>query len=82
MTFRELKAALELMSEEQLNYEVHWCGEDRGGKVGSVWVVDEDQINPSGDGMEPVSTYADKPEYVQDEPIVAHKGQPLLMVDL
>jgi len=82
MTFRELKAALDTMTDEQLNYDAHWCGEDRGGVVGSVWIVDEDQVNPSGDGMEPVSTYAESPEYVTDEPVVARKGQPLLMVDL
>jgi hypothetical protein len=64
-TYRELKEVLNSLNDEQLNGEVMWAGDGRGGKIGGAWIV-EDQINPSGDGMEPVSAYDNDP--VRKEP--------------
>lgn len=94
MTYAELKEQIDKLSTEQLAMKVVWCGEMRGGEVRHFEVLDEDQINPSGDGMESVSLYAKERAAEQDisieeaekltrdeEDIVAHKHQPLLVVD-
>ncbi len=78
MTWRELKAEIEKLTDSQLDMKVLWCGVDRGGVVNSVEVLQEDHINPSGDAWEPISAY---PEYADEEPIVGVKGQPILHVD-
>lgn len=55
MTWAELKAQIDTMTPEQLAMPVYYTGEDIGGPVYRVWVLGEDYINPSGDGMERVS---------------------------
>lgn len=66
-TLGELKTALDALSVEQLMQPVRWCGEERGGKIDTMWVLTEDHVNPSGDGLEPVSTYKDEPEAIEAE---------------
>jgi hypothetical protein len=79
-TFRDLKKVLDTLTEEQLNMEVRWAGDSRGGTMDSIWIVEEDQINPSGDGMEPVSAYDNDPDFdATDEPVVCKKGTVLLL---
>lgn len=79
-TYRDLKETLNTLTEDQLDMEIRWAGDGRGGKIGEVWIVEEDQINPSGDGMEPVSAYANDEDIdVSDEPIVCKKGTVLLL---
>lgn len=94
MTYAELKEQLDKLTPDQLAMKVVWCGEMRGGEVKGFEVLDEDQIDPSGDGMEPVSLYAKERAAEQDisieeaekltreeEGIIAHKHQLLLLVD-
>lgn len=92
MTYGDLKKALDGLTPEQLAMRVGWTGEDTGGYVFSLWIVEEDHINPSGDGGEPVSevrkyliedgyTPEEAQREIDSEPVVALKGQPLLMVD-
>lgn len=94
ITFAELKLHLDAMTPEQLAYPVMWRGEERGGPVIRIKILEDDQINPSGDGMEALSGYVDavmedegisreEAERVAraEESIVAHKGQTLLLVD-
>lgn len=79
-TYRELKDILNSLSEEQLNNEVMWAGDSRGGKIGSVWIAEEDQINPSGDGLEPVSAYDNDPDFdATEESVVCKKGTLILL---
>lgn len=88
MTFGELQAALAAMTPEQLAMRVHVCGEDRGGRVSALEILAEDQVNPSGDGMEPISLYrpggANYEEGMnidEEELVVARKGQGLLLLE-
>lgn len=88
MTYSDLKALLEGMTVEQLAMDVIVCAEEpgRGGPVDHIWTAAEDQVNPSGDGMEPISTYLpggvgyEEDNGIEDEPIVCRKGQGLLML--
>lgn len=89
MTYSDLKTLLEGMTPEQLAMDVIVCAEEpgRGGPVDHPWTAEEDQVNPSGDGMEPISTYQpggcgyEEGMEIDDEPIVARKGQVLLMLE-
>lgn len=75
MTYRELKRKLSEFTEEQLDQSVVAGAPDcRSIFINSVWIVEEDQINPSGDGMEPVSEYADEPDILATEPVVCKAG--------
>lgn len=94
MTYAELKAELDKLTPEQLAMEVQWSGDMRGGAVTSLWIAEEDHINPSGDGAEPISLYVQE-RAVEDEvslevaelrvrneeEIVVAQGQPQLVVD-
>jgi hypothetical protein len=88
MTLGALLDALQKLTPEQLAMPACWCGDSRGGQIQCVEILTEDQINPSGEGMEPVSSYQPGGEHYEegmdilaDEPIVARKGQMLLMTD-
>jgi hypothetical protein len=94
VTYAELRDQLNRLTPEQLGMTAVWCGEDRGGAVRFLEVLAEDHINPSGDGMEPLSLYAKERAAEQDitveeaerliraeERVVAPKGQLLLVVD-
>lgn len=82
MTFAELKAELDKLSPEQLAADVIWWGNDRGGIINCVLVLEEDFISV-GEGMEPASAY-DDPEYPLDpDDITAtmKSGTPVLCTD-
>lgn len=65
MSFRDLKAELNKMTDMQLDCPVVWWGEDRGGFISRVEILTEDHGNPSGDCVEPLSSYRD--DYDSDE---------------
>lgn len=90
MTFRQLRDQLNALPDESLDYKVQWCGEERGGAIGKVWILEEDHVNPSGDGWEPRSSLEHDMIKVEgmtafeagellDEHVVGRKGQPVLM---
>ena len=86
ITWRQLKNFCNKLNDTQLKKKVSWCGEERGGKVVSVNKFREDMINPSGEGIEPVSIYKEEtnPDYQiewEDEPVVFAKGTPIIWVD-
>lgn len=60
MTYGELKAALEGFTPEQLALPVRWSGDERGGPIQSVVVLDEDHVDLDGDGLEPASLYSEE----------------------
>lgn len=74
MSYRVLKRKLALFTEEELDQEVIVLFEGGSYKLEHIIMLEEDHINPSGDGMEPVSFYKDYPEVLAEEPIVAHAG--------
>ena len=80
MTYGELYNQLGKLSVEQLQQEVRTLGsERRGAKIDKLWIAEEDYINPSGDGIEPISAYTDDEENdVTGEPVVISAGTILL----
>jgi hypothetical protein len=80
MTYREIKVFLEGLSANELDQTAIVSGVDGSptGYITQAEILTEDWINPSGDGVEPVSIYEDNPKDIEDEPIVLHKGQVLL----
>lgn len=94
MTYRELKVALDALTEEQLDQTVTAQDEDYIGDVTEIWQAEDDYINPSGDGAEPITEYrgmaiaegyAENEEELEadlkDEPIVIKKGSLFLMTE-
>jgi hypothetical protein len=78
MTFKDLKEKLSNLSEEQLNQEIILTGgEDHTHRIAELWILEEDYVNMTDEGMEPVSAYLE--EETKDEPIVAHKGDVFLL---
>lgn len=54
LTWAELKEACNKIPEAQLNEPVRWWGEERGGKVNSVYPLHEDYVSGE-EGWEPKS---------------------------
>lgn len=81
-TYQDLKNLIDTLSPEQLLKEVICCGEETmGGRVEKLWIVEEDHINPSGEYMEPISSYKDDPDIdLEMEAIVCAKGTPILVL--
>ena len=80
MKFGQLLEQLQSLTTEQLAQPVILLREGPHINVHEFVAFDEDQINPSGDGIEPASAYADDPDYdVSDEPVVIKKGTPVLI---
>lgn len=77
------------LTPEQLAHPVLTTGDDRGDYVGAFEVLADDQVNPSGDGMEPrtewIKEVVTHEGYTQEdaeaEHIVAPKGMPMLVID-
>lgn len=82
MTYAQLAAKLATFTPEQLAMPVRWWGEERGGEVQKVDVLDEEYIClDDRDGMEPVSVFAGE-DYEESEVEERWpKGTPLLAVD-
>jgi len=87
MTYKELKEQIEKLPTEQLDETVKFIDETGMTKISSLWCLEEDYINPSGDGIEPRSVYEKDgvsydPEIdVSDEPVVLPKGSVLLVAE-
>jgi len=80
MTYQDLYDQLKNLSSLQRQQEVRTLGsERRGAKIDKLWIAEEDYINPSGDGIEPISAYKDDDENdISGEPIAVHAGTVLL----
>ena len=94
MTYREMKAALEVLTDEQLDQTIEYQEEDHCGMVVEVFIAEDDYINPSGEGAEPIGAYremaigegfAETPEELEEdlaiEPIVFKKGTVFLITE-
>jgi hypothetical protein len=82
VTYAELKCHLESFTPDQLAAEVVWCGDERGGKVKSLWIAEEDWISGGDGDCEPLSVVAEnEPEIIEDAAVLIPKGTPHLMVD-
>lgn len=86
MTNRELKEFLGTLTEEQLDQAVLLQSEWKGYDVIMPEIMEEDYINPSGEGAEPISLYPTDPEDpdycdITDEPIVIKKGSVMYFLE-
>lgn len=61
-TYGDLLAALQSLTPEQLQQRVTWWGEERGGRIVRVDVLECEHTNVGGDGHEARTAYADDPE--------------------
>lgn len=83
LTLRELRDALNALTDEQLDRDAIWWGDERGGKLTGIKGLEEEYITlDSRDGMSPRSTYDEEGDYTEDE-IEARmpKGQVVLLSD-
>lgn len=81
MTYRDLKNILSTLNEEQLSTQIFYSGDSTAGKISEVWITEEDQINPTGEGLEPVSFYSDDKDFdLESEFVVFKKGTPILIL--
>jgi len=78
MTYMELYEQLANLTYDKLSQPIRCCGSEVSGTRANIVVVAEDLINPSGDGWEPVSNYANEPEAIVGEPVVVKAGTVLL----
>lgn len=86
-TLNDLKNFMQTLNEEQLKQPLRFWGEEIGGEITRVEILEDDQINPSGECCENRSGYlpggenyaADMP--MEDEEIVIEKGQIMFTVD-
>lgn len=74
ITWQDLKDVSAKLSPEQLKMPVMFWGEGVFGKFKTLQELQEDYVNPSGDGCEPVSVYADEPEFLENEPVIYQKN--------
>lgn len=81
LTWYELKKFCNNLDGKQLGKDVLIWGEEKGFTASGTFLVPEDFINPSGDGLEPVSFYKDEPEILLEEKVVIEKGHPVLLID-
>lgn len=85
MKYRELLEKLQTLSPEQLEQEVRVTGEDHSAKIDELWILEEDYINPEGDGAEPISSFELDDDFdeaaLAAAPRAAHKGDVFLSED-
>lgn len=83
----QLKNFINSLSEDELKQPLRFWGEEIGGRISSAEILNDDYINPSGEGVEPRSPYLPGGEYhepgedYQDEPIVIQKGTVMFWID-
>lgn len=82
-TYGDLLAELQGLTPEQLLQNVRWISEQGQGKASPLWVLAEDHIDPSGEGLEPVSGYRpaegeefDEREHLSEEELAAENLWP------
>lgn len=88
ITYRQLKEKIDALSEEQLDMQVVWLGDECGGKVVALDVLEENWIDPEGDGLCPESSYKESfdeaeegqswEEYVKGAQHFLKKGTPII----
>jgi hypothetical protein len=66
-TYSDLLTQLQALTPEQLSQQVRHINECTQGTVTGLWVLEEDHIDPSGEGLEPASNYRPKPGEAFDE---------------
>lgn len=83
MRYRDLLRAILRLSLEQLDQPVRWWGDEKGGIVQSVHVLEEPYVDMSeGEGLEPLSVYVGTDdEEAAREAIELEAGTVILVVN-
>lgn len=89
LTLEDLHQKLGELTPEQRKHKAIWMGEERGGYIYSLHINPEDQVCPDNEGWEPRASFIkrmidedpDLKQEAEEEPIVAVKDQPYLLVD-
>lgn len=85
LTWKEVKEILNSKNEEDLETKALFWKIDNdnckitGHSIEEILEAEEDHINPSGEGIEPISHY--EGEDVSDEPVIYKKGSLLGLID-
>lgn len=72
---------------EELHQDVRVWGDEKGGGIYAISVIQDDLINPSGEGVEMKSMYIndsedeESREMAEDEPVVMPKGTIIFELD-
>lgn len=75
LTWGEIKEILDKATPDQLQSKALIWNKEQGGILSEFYEATENHINPSGEGVEPVSIYKDDEDLdVSEEPIVIQKG--------
>lgn len=78
MTLRQLRDALVALPPEALDRPATWWGEERGGYIARLDVLEQDWYS-TGEGCEPADVFTEEERSEMD---LAHpKGAAILMVD-
>jgi len=75
----DIKEFVNSLTDEKLQQEVIVWGEEKGGGITSIVITEDDLINPSGEGVEPISVYSNSEneedrKIAEEETIVMTKG--------
>lgn len=80
ITWYELKRFCNELGGDQLGKDVLIYQNQKNFSLIDFEVLEDDFINPSGEGLEPVSFYKDEPEILEQEPVILEKGHPILLI--
>jgi hypothetical protein len=80
LTWRELKEFINALPDEQLSNSVIWWGEERGGIINTVFVLEEDYVRTE-EGCEPLSVQEPLEEGDEELQVILKKGYPILSTD-
>jgi len=78
MTFNDLKTKIDQMTPEQLAAPAIWWGDERGGEIQRVDILEEDYLRVD-DGLEPRSAY--NGEDITEDSVAVKAGTPVLIAD-
>lgn len=87
MTWQQMKDLCNSLDETQLKNQIHAWGNEWAQAIIGVVEVTQDMVNPSGEGLEPISVYREDPEYADDVDeyndynTIVHKGELRLCID-
>lgn len=82
ITYKELMEILRKLTPEQKQQKVRVGLESTSGFITDLWVAKEPYVNPTGEGIEPISGYNNKDypkdEWMEESDVVVAKGTLLL----
>lgn len=86
LTWDDIKQFANTLTNEQLQQPAFVWGDEKSGHIFSIAETQDDLINPSGEGVEPKSLYAQSDDdfvkaITENEPIVLSKGRIILELD-